>query len=217
MRFRDRTDAGVQLAEALQKYRGQPAVVYALPRGGVVIGAIVAHRLGVPLDLTIPRKVGHPTSPETAMCAVAEHGYLLCNHLAQTVDTATLQRLVAQEVAEAKRRRELYLAGRQRPKVTGKTAIVVDDGIATGLTMRVAIHELQEQQPAHLIVAVPVAPADTVEQLRAEVDDVIVLEIIPSEHFGAVGAHYDTFDQVSDTEVITLITTLPSPTAHKRS
>lgn len=202
MRFRDRADAGEKLAEALEQYRGQPAVVYALPRGGVVIGAIVAKRLGLPLDLTIPRKVGYPASPETAMCAVAESGYRLCNELAQTVDAATLRRLVEEEIAEAKRRRELYLDNKPRPSVAGKTAIVVDDGIATGLTMRVALHELKQRQPAQVVVAVPVAPSDVVEQIRQKINEVVALQSIPSPYFGAVGAYYEKFDQVTDAEVI---------------
>lgn len=205
MRFRDRTDAGQQLADALEKYRGQPAVVYALPRGGVVLGAIIAERMGAALDLAIPRKVGHPTSPETAVCAVNEEGFRLCNELEQTVDRAWLEAATAREVAEAKRRRETYLGARAAPSVKGKIAVLVDDGIATGLTMRVAIHGVRQQRPAQVIVAVPVAPSDTAEQIRAEVDELVVLAAIPTGYFGAVGAYYDDFAQVEDDEVIRLL------------
>lgn len=205
MRFTDRTEAGKKLVEVMEKYRGQSAVVYALPRGGVVIGAIVAQRLGLPLDLTIPRKIGYPTSSETAMCAVTESGYLLCNELAQTVDYKTLQQLVQKEMAEAKRRRERYLDDKPRPSVKGKTSVIVDDGIATGLTMRVAINELKAKNPAKIVIAVPVAPSDVAAHIRQEVDELIVLQSIPLGYFGAVGAYYEKFDQVTDEEVMQLL------------
>lgn len=211
MRFHDRTEAGEKLAGALEKYMGQPAVVYALPRGGVVLGTIIARHLGVPLDLTIPRKVGHPTSPETAVCAVSEAGYQLCNELRRTVSHEWLATATAREIAEAKRRRAAYLGERPIPSVKDKLAIIVDDGIATGLTMRVAIHDIKDRQPARVIVAVPIAPADTAEQISAEVDELVALSIIPSAYFGAVGAYYNNFPQVSDGEVIELLHSVPSP------
>ena len=210
MRFHDRTEAGEKLADAVEKYKGQPAVIYALPRGGVVLGAIIAQRLSAPLDLTIPRKIGHPSNPETAVCAVSEAGYRLCNELLQTVNEAWLEHATERERAEAKRRRKVYLGDRPPPLVKGKIAIVVDDGIATGLTMRVAIHDIKERQPAKVIVAVPVAPSDTAEQIAREVDKFVALVIIPSEYFGAVGAYYENFEQVSDEEVVALVQSLPS-------
>jgi predicted phosphoribosyltransferase len=205
MRFRDRADAGEQLAQALKKYQRQDGVVYALPRGGVVLGAIVARALDMPLDLLIPRKIGHPLQPEYAICAIVENGEMACNQQeVARVDPRWFQQVVAAERHEARRRRELYLGGREPEPVKGKTAIIVDDGIATGLTMEVAIRDAKRRKPAHLVVAVPVAPPDTVEQLSREVDDFVVLD--RSRHYlGAVGAYYDYFNQTTDDEVIELL------------
>ena len=205
MRFRDRADAGKRLAQALKKYQGQNGVVYALPRGGVVLGAIVARALGMPLDLLIPRKVGHPQQPEYAICAVVESGEMVCNqHEVARVDPQWFRQEVESERNEARRRRELYMGGREPAPVEGKTAIIVDDGIATGLTMEVSIRDARGRKPAHLVVAVPVAPPDTVERLSREVDEFVVLD--PSPYYlGAVGAYYDQFLQVTDEEVIALL------------
>ena len=211
MRFRDRADAGKQLAQALKKYQRQDGVVYALPRGGVVLGAIVACALDMPLDLLIPRKIGHPLQPEYAICAIVENGELVCNQQeVARVDPSWFEQVVAAERHEARRRRESYLGGREPAPVEGKTAIVVDDGIATGLTMEVAIRDVKRRQPAHLVVAVPVAPPDTVERLSREVDDFIVLD--RARYFlGAIGAYYDRFDQVTDEEVIALLRSAALP------
>jgi len=211
MRFRDRADAGKQLAQALKKYQRQDGVVYALPRGGVVLGAIVARALDMPLDLLIPRKIGHPLQPEYAICAIVENGELVCNQQeVARVDPSWFEQVVAAERHEARRRRESYLGGREPAPVEGKTAIVVDDGIATGLTMEVAIRDVKRRQPAHLVVAVPVAPPDTVERLSREVDDFIVLD--RARYFlGAIGAYYDRFDQVTDEEVIALLRSAALP------
>jgi len=205
MRFRDRADAGEQLAQALKKYQRQDGVVYALPRGGVVLGAIVARALDMPLDLLIPRKIGHPLQPEYAICAIVENGEMACNQQeVARVDPQWFRQEVEAERHEARRRRELYLGGREPEPVKGKTAIIVDDGIATGLTMEVAIRDAKRRKPAHLVVAVPVAPPDTVEQLSREVDDFVVLD--RSRHYlGAVGAYYDYFNQTTDDEVIELL------------
>ena len=205
MHFRDRADAGEQLAQALKKYQRQDGVVYALPRGGVVLGAIVARALDMPLDLLIPRKIGHPLQPEYAICAIVENGEMACNQQeVARVDPQWFRQEVEAERHEARRRRELYLGGREPEPVKGKTAIIVDDGIATGLTMEVAIRDAKRRKPAHLVVAVPVAPPDTVEQLSREVDDFVVLD--RSRHYlGAVGAYYDYFNQTTDDEVIELL------------
>ena len=205
MRFRDRADAGKRLAQALKKYQNQDGVVYALPRGGVVLGAEVARALGMPLDLLIPRKIGHPLQPEYAICAVVESGEMVCNQReVARVDPSWFQQEVEAERQEARRRRELYLGGRAPAPVEGKTAIIVDDGIATGLTMEVSIRDARRRNPAHLVVAVPVAPPDTVERLSREVDEFVVLD--PSPYYlGAVGAYYDHFLQVTDEEVVALL------------
>lgn len=205
MRFRDRADAGKKLAQALKQYQHQNGVVYALPRGGVVLGAEVARALGMPLDLIIPRKIGHPLQPEYAIGAVVESGEIVSNQQeVARVDPEWFRQEVEAERREARRRRELYLGGREPGSVAGKTAIIVDDGIATGLTMEVSIREARRRQPAHLVVAVPVAPPDTVERMSREVDDFVVLDRSPY-YLGAVGAYYDYFPQTTDEEVIALL------------
>ena len=146
MRFKDRTDAGKKLAQALKKYQNQDGVVYALPRGGVVLGAIVARDLHMSLDLLIPRKIGHPLQPEYAICAVVENGEIVCNQQeVARVDPQWFRQEVEAERQEARRRRELYLGGRDPAPVAGKTAIIVDDGIATGLTMEVSISDARRR------------------------------------------------------------------------
>ncbi|MEW6331799.1 MAG: phosphoribosyltransferase family protein [Pseudomonadota bacterium] len=216
MHFRDRADAGRQLAQALKKFQKQDGVVYALPRGGVVLGVEVARALDMPLDLLIPRKIGHPLQPEYAIGAVVENGELVSNRQeVARVDPEWFRQEVEAERQEARRRRELYLGGRASPPVQGKTAIIVDDGIATGLTMEVAIRDARRRQPVHLVVAVPVAPPETVERLAREVDEFVVLDTSPY-YLGAVGAYYDRFLQVTDEEVIALMRSLsPGKTARQ--
>ena len=205
MRFKDRTEAGKKLAQALDMYRDQPAVVYALPRGGVVLAVEIAQALHLPLDLVIPRKIGHPYNTEYAIGAVTEDGDPVYNQWETArVEPHWLQQQVASERQEARRRREQYLHGREPFFVAGKTAILVDDGIATGLTMLAAIRDIKQRQPSRVVVAIPVAPRDTAERLLQEADEVVGLEI--TDHYrGAVGAYYDYFPQVSDAEVIRLL------------
>lgn len=205
MRFRDRREAGQKLAQALARYRGREGIVYPLPRGGVVPGVEIARALGMPLDLVIPRKIGHPYNPEYAICAVTEHGAPVCNEreVAQ-VDPEWFRKRVEAERREARRRRELYLAERGPLPVEGKIAIVVDDGIATGLTMRAAIQDVKQRKPARVVVAVPVAPKDTADRLAREVDEVAALDV-SDFYLGAVGAYYDDFPQLTDDEVILLL------------
>jgi putative phosphoribosyl transferase len=204
MIFKDRVDAGRRLAQALISYKGQDTVLYALPRGGVVVGAEIARTLDVPLDLIIVRKIGHPFSAEYAIAAVAEDGHIVTNrHDVETIDRRWFEDSVRIEQQEARRRRELYTRGRTPILATGKTAIIVDDGLATGLTMFTAVHEVQHSHPRKIIVAVPVAPPQTVQRLKKIVDDVLALYVIPD--FGAIGSFYQQFDQTSDSEVIELI------------
>ena len=202
--FRDRTDAGKKLAQALMAYRGQSIVVYALPRGGVVLGVEVARSLEAPLDLIVVRKIGHPLQPEYAIGAVAEDGYVVTNpHEISGLDERWFDRATAGELKEARRRRTLFLQGRRPVAVRGKIAIIVDDGLATGLTMLAAIHEIRKRGPQKVVVAVPVAAAETADKLRPEVDDLVVLHI--PEWLGAIGAFYQHFEQVSDDEVVALM------------
>ncbi|MCL7750118.1 phosphoribosyl transferase [Guyparkeria hydrothermalis] len=204
MRFSDRREAGRQLAEALERFRGQPGVVYALPRGGVALGVEVARYLDMPLDVLIPRKIGHPMQPEYAICAVPEQGERVCNPREEAaVDPGWLADAESRERVEASRRRALY--GRaDAPSVDGKLAIIVDDGIATGLTMRAAIRDADARDPARVVVAIPVVPASTAATLEREADELVALEIT-DQYLGAVGAYYDHFPQVTDDEVIGML------------
>lgn len=202
MHFKDRRDAGRKLAEALKMYRGDNTVVYALPRGGVVLGAEIAKALKAPLDLIIARKIGHPWNPEYAVCAITENGDMLCDASERaSLDPQWFKEKAAEEQAEARRRRKAYLGNTKHISAQGKRAIVVDDGIATGLTIRAAVKALRKEKPKELIVAVPVVPHDVLEILKKEADTVVALE--DAVYFrGAVGAYYDDFPQVSDEEVI---------------
>jgi putative phosphoribosyl transferase len=207
--FLNRTDAGRQLAQALVRYRGQEVVVYALPRGGVVLGVEVAQTIGAPLDLIVVRKIGHPLQSEYAVAAVAEDGYVVSNSSESvTSDSLWFARATAAELNEARRRRRLFLEGRPSIPVIGKIAIIVDDGLATGLTMLAAIHEIRKRGPKKVIVAVPVGAADTIDVLRHEADEVVAL-YVPDGWFGAIGSFYQNFDQVSDEEVIALLKSTP--------
>ncbi len=205
MRFRDRVEAGQLLAESLRNYEGKEVVVYALPRGGVILGFEIAKALGAPLDLIITRKIGHPFNPEYAICAVAEDGHLVCNEAERAgTDPEWFRKEVEKEKEEAKRRRETYLRKRETPAARGKTAIVIDDGIATGLTLKLAIQELKHKEPAKIVVAVPVAPRDAAEEIQKEVDEFVALDV-PMVYLGAVGAYYNDFREVSDSEVIAML------------
>jgi predicted phosphoribosyltransferase len=203
--FRDRRDAGERLAKALERYKGLPVVVYALPRGGVVVAAEVARGLEAPLDLIVVRKIGHPQSPEYAIGAVAEDGYVLWN-LAETasMDPRRLDLAASSEWKEAERRRKLFLGGRSPVPVKGKTAIIVDDGLATGLTMEAAIYEIRKRHPSEIVVAVPVAARDSAGKIGVTVDDLVALQI-PDGYFGAIGSFYRDFEPVGDDEVIAVM------------
>ncbi|MBI4657329.1 MAG: phosphoribosyl transferase [Verrucomicrobia bacterium] len=204
MIFKDRADAGRKLAQALVSYKGQDAIVYALPRGGVVLGAEIARVLDAPLDLIVVRKVGHPHSPEYAIAAVAEDGHAVVNRLeVNSIDKKWFDERVRVEQQEARRRRELYTRGRDPIPAKDKVAIIVDDGLATGLTMFAAIQEIRHFLPKKVVVAVPVAPPRTVQELKRIVDDVIALYV--TDDFGAIGSFYLHFAQVSDEEVIDLL------------
>lgn len=205
MRFKNRVEAGQKLAAALGKYKGEDVVVYAIPRGGVVLGYEIAKQLEAPLDLVIPRKVGHPLSPEYAVCVVAEDGEMLCNEEeAASLDKEWLQVQVEKERKEAQRRRQVYLGGRPPLSAQDKIAILVDDGVATGLTFLLALRQVRRLSPKRLVAAIPVAPRETAELLRKEADELVVLHV-PRLYLGAVGAYYDEFEQAEDEEVIGLL------------
>jgi putative phosphoribosyl transferase len=204
--FANRTEAGHKLARQLaaRSWRAAPLVV-ALPRGGVPIGVEVARRLGAPLDLVLVRKIGVPWHRELAVAAVVDGAQpeVVVDEPVRAscdVDPAYIERQARIELVEIERRRQLYLGGRAPLPVRGTTVIVVDDGLATGTSMRAALKALRRREPARLVLAVPVAPRDTLLALQDEVDEVVCLET-PSP-FHAVGAHYADFHQVSDDEVV---------------
>jgi len=205
MIFKDRKDAGIKLAKALEKYMGEDVIIFALPRGGVPLGFEIAKKLAAPLDLIITKKIGHPMNAEYAICALAEEGSPVCNTAeVNNVDPGWLEEETKRVRREIKRRREKYLGEITTHSVAGKTAIIVDDGIATGLTMIAAIEEIKSRKPKRLVVAIPVTPYDTAQKLKAIADDLVSLDI--DEHYlGAVGAYYEDFSQVEDSEVISLL------------
>jgi len=207
VRFTNRKKAGQLLAKKLEHYRDQDPIVYALPRGGVVLAADIARHIGADLDLVITRKIGHPAEPEYAIAAITEDGSMVTNpQEISEVGKVWLEHQKKAEMQEAKRRRQLYMKGKPHKNAKSKIAIIVDDGIATGFTMRAAVIKLKKQEPKKIVVAVPVTPRSTADTLRREADEVIALDI-PSDYgyLGAVGAYYDEFYQVSDKQVIEIL------------
>ncbi|OAT79475.1 phosphoribosyltransferase [Desulfotomaculum copahuensis] len=207
MRYQNRAAAGRILAAALKTVIKNSAVVLAIPRGGVVVGAEIADRYNLPLDLVIPRKVGVPANPEVALGAVAQDGTLAVNRelLAWLgLGGNELSALVREQVAEIKRRMELYRGRPDYPAYHGRQIILVDDGVATGYTVLAALRFVRKQfAPPELILAVPVAPKETAARLEQEVDR-LVCPLIPDD-FQAVGQYYDNFNQTEDWEVIRLL------------
>jgi putative phosphoribosyl transferase len=201
-RFTDRVDAGERLAEVLARRVQPPVIVLAIPRGGVVVGACVAERLNAPLDVVVPRKVGAPGNPELAVGAVAEG--------VEAIDEAAVRRLgldmgmvraeAARQTAEVARRTAAYRHGRPPLELTGRSAVLVDDGVATGWTCMAAARFTRRAGAARVLVAVPVGPAGLAQRLRPAVDDVVVLHT--PDPYLAVGQAYLRFPQVGDDEVL---------------
>ena len=204
--FKDRRDAGTQLAERLKEYIGQEnMLVLALPRGGVVTGVEIANRLRAPLDVLIVRKIGHPWQPELAVGAISETGCIVYNEdvVASTgVTKDYLRGEAARQREEIARRQQLYRGGQKLMGLRGKTVILVDDGVATGATMKAAVETLKRQQVG-IIVAVPVAPSYTAAELQRMVDVFVCLDI--PEDFMSVGSYYEDFRQVTDADVTQLL------------
>ena len=218
MSFEDRSDAGRKLALALRDYKNQQPVILALPRGGVPVAAKVAAALNAPLDLILVRKIGVPYQPELAMGAVVDgdkplvvrnEDVIRCAGIAESEFNAVCD----SELAEIERRRQRYLGSRERVEVAGRTAIVIDDGIATGATTRAALRATRMRKPRKLILAVPVAPTDGLAVMQQEADEVVCLETY--RDFGAIGFYYSNFWPVSDDEVIELLARF-SARKHKR-
>jgi putative phosphoribosyl transferase len=205
--LKNRTEAGRLLADALQSYAGgSDVLVLALPRGGVPVAFEVAQKLKVPLDLILVRKLGVPGQKELAMGALASGGSKIMNQeLVQSlhIPEATLQAVINEEKQELERRERAYRGNWPPPEVRDRRVILIDDGLATGATMRAAVSALRQQQPARIIVGIPVAPSSTVEKLRQEADEVFCLAT--PEPFFAISAWYVDFSQTSDDEVRDLL------------
>lgn len=202
--FADRSAAGRQLARVLAQRKLPDPVVLALPRGGVPVAVEIALALHAPLDLLIVRKIGAPGNAELAVAAIAEGAESPVVDRDSQAETATSQAYIEREAqvqrGEIARRRSLYLNERPPLPVRGRTAIVVDDGVATGSTVLAAVRALRERKPARVVLAAPVAPLEAVAELRPEVDELVCLST--PDFFGAVGVHYSDFRQVTDDEVI---------------
>ena len=205
MIFEDRRDAGHRLAEALAGLRGTDAVVLGIPRGGVIVADVVASELSLPLDVVVPRKIGAPGNPELGLGAVAPGVRVLDRKMIDRlrVPEAYLDAEVAAQEREIARRLERYRAGRPGLDVSGRVAVVVDDGVATGGTAIAALRWAKAADAARVVLAVPVAPFSTIERLRGEADEVIALET--PEPFYAVGEWYRRFTQTTDDEVVTAL------------
>jgi putative phosphoribosyl transferase len=205
MLFQDRVDAGRQLSKKLLSFKGDPdLIVLGLPRGGVVVAAEVAQALQAPLDIVVPRKVGHPENPELAIGAISEEGErVFQDTFLSLISEEYLRSEIEKEKKEAQRRLKVYRGDHPPLTLKNKTAILVDDGIATGATMRAGILSARRKGAQRVTVAAPVVAPDTLRVLRGEADDVVFLDA--PESFGAVGMFYLSFEQTSDDEVIEIL------------
>lgn len=208
MIFKNRIQAGEELAKKLRQFKGSAeTIVLGLPRGGAVVAAAVAKELGLPLDIIVLRKIGAPGNPEFAIGAITEDGEAVLDKaaiVAWQIPAEYIKQEITKETQEARRRLKLYRGERALLNLKNKTAILVDDGIATGATMAAAIISARAKGAKKVIVAAPVIAVDTLETLQKETDEVIYLDA--PAYFGAVGAFYENFEQVEDEEVITLLT-----------
>jgi len=213
MVFQNRTDAGRQLAKALFKHKGQHPVILALPRGGVPVAAEVAAALDAPLDLVLVRKIGVPNRSELAMGAVTDGkqpAVVRNNDIIEVcgISDETFDAVCREELAEIERRRHRYIGDRPRAAVEGQFVVIIDDGIATGATILAAVRAVRSRKPRELMLAVPVAPLDSIEKLRSEVDAIVCLDA--PRDFGAIGYFYDDFRQIDDEEVIATLKRFPA-------
>lgn len=205
MSFTDRSSAGQQLAEKLSKYKDAPdTLILALPRGGVVVAAPVAKTLNLPLDILVVRKIGAPGHAEFAIGAIAEPDEFIPNpDVDYDFDSPEVRSVLDEEKAELARRCEKYREGRERLSLKDKTIIFIDDGLATGTTMKVAIQAAKKEKPKKIVVAVPVSARDTASEIESLVDECLILEI--PMMFMAVGQFYSDFPQNTDEEVVEVL------------
>ncbi len=206
MDFKDRKVAGQKLAFALEKYRKAPnTIAIGLPRGGVVVAAEVARGLGIPLDVIVPRKIGAPHNEELAIGALAGDVVYIDREIASMVGASPeyIEKMTAKEKKEAERRLALYRKDKPPQNFLGKTVILIDDGIATGSTMRASIAYMKKMGAARIVVAIPVSPPDTLAHLKTDADEIICL--FSKRNFLAVGQFYENFPQTSDNEVIEIL------------
>lgn len=216
--FHDRREAGVELSRALREYTGERPVVIALPRGGVPVGYEIARSLGAPLDVCIVRKLGVPWNPELGLGAIAEGGQIEVSHdvaRAFSVSDAELAALIAVKRREVEDRVRLYRRGAPQVEIAGRTVLVVDDGIATGGTVRAALRALRAREPDKIVLATPVIPEDALERLSTSFDQVVCL-VAPRE-LHSVGLWYRDFTQVSDEEVVGLLASARRHWAHEQA
>jgi putative phosphoribosyl transferase len=216
--FPDRAEAGRFLATKLSKYSGRDdVIVLGLPRGGVPVAYEVARALRVPLDVFIVRKLGVPGFEELAVGAIASGGVRVLNEdVARALPNADeiIEAVTKQETAEVERREQKYRDGRPAPEIQGKTAILIDDGLATGATMRAAVKALRQRGAAKIVVAVPVGPLDTCKEFEEEADEVVCASA--PEFFQAVGQYYEDFSQTSDEEVRQLLASAAAPSQDRQ-
>jgi putative phosphoribosyl transferase len=209
--FEDRMDAGKQLAQALKAYAPDKPIILALPRGGVPIGYEIAQALNAPLDVLVVRKIGAPWDPEFGVGAIAQGVHVFDQHSMQALGLSPddLHDVIMREQQELERRIIAYRGDRPFPDIKARTVIIVDDGLATGITTRAAIQAIKQLAPSHIILAVPAGPQDTIDTLKSLVDVLICLEV--PKFFMAVGACYRYFSQVSDQEVKDLLNQSQTP------
>ena len=220
MKFMNRGEAGRRLADKLLHLKDRKPIVLALPRGGVAVGFEIARALDAPLDIVLVRKIGVPGQPELALGAVtdgASHETFIDRDLAASLDVpdSYIDGERARQLEEIERHRKLYYQGRPPPEIAGRTAIIVDDGVATGATMRVALQAVRRRGPARLVLAVPVAPPDTLAALLESADEAVCLETPVG--LGAIGFYYRDFHQMSDAEVTDFLGRTPRNRATNRA
>lgn len=202
--FKDRHDAGIRLSEKLASYKDKTnTMVLGLPRGGVIVAYEVAHHLHLPLDVIVIRKMGAPYNPELAIGATDEMGNMVLNEeviSGSKANHSTIEKERKEQMAEAQRRLDLFRHGRSPLDLSGKNVIIIDDGLATGATMRAAVHSVKNKNAKQVIVAIPVAAPSSLQKLEKEADTIIYL--VAPDSFESVGNFYEHFEQTTDEEVI---------------